>query len=682
MSTLKKFAGLCFAGVITATTLPSTAFAKAPVPVDYFAIRHGVADIEVSPDGKHVFVLKLESKNGKNIMQIYSTDDFSKPIKSLNADPMELFTARWVSDDVIAGNAWKWVRKKVKGPEDRAYDFALYSYNLTTNKFKKLEPDKKARGEGSGFTIVKVLPDEPDEILIASGSSVGADLGKDPLAAFRPRSYFKYNLKTGNKKLIVKGNYDKFGLIFDGEGNPIYARGRDRGAHEDITYYRPEGTKTWKEFGRRRSDDNYEDLYDVIGGASRIVGKNADDPNIAWVIDNNGEDKAALWEYDLVNDKFGRKIFQAPDADVTDVLSHSNTWGEGDDADVPIVAAIYPGAKRERHWFDMQEKALYEQFESKIPNAHEVNITSRSRDGKTMIVTNSGPKDPGSFWLVKNDKMAKLGSRNPLLTPDDLSNVKYIRYKARDGMVIPAYVTTPNIGQAPWPLVVLPHGGPHVNEVIGYDEWGQMLANNGYMVLQPQYRMSTGWGKKHFDAGLHQHGLAMQDDKDDGAQYLIDQGLADKDKVAMFGWSYGGYAALVAASRTPNMYQCVIAGAANADAKKALIGQGGGLGRVGDAVKDWVRSRGGFIGINPINEVDKVNVPVLMVHGRLDSRVLYFNLPDYQKAMKKAGKQAKYITFEQTEHFSVFMSYKVQKELYTSILDFLGNECGMPPPAQ
>ena len=142
-------------------------------------------------------------------------------------------------------------------------------------------------------------------------------------------------------------------------------------------------------------------------------------------------------------------------------------------------------------------------------------------------------------------KWRKLGSRNPLLAPEDLSSVEYIRYKARDGQVVPAYLTKPNTGSAPWPLVVLPHGGPHVNEVIGFDEWGQMLANNGYMVLQPQYRMSTGWGKKHFDGGLHQHGLAMQDDKDDGAQYLIDKGLANKDKIAMFGWSYGGYAALV-----------------------------------------------------------------------------------------------------------------------------------------
>ena len=677
MSKIKKITGLLVSATFLAIAVPNTAFSKDAVPIDYFAIRHGIANIAVSPDGQHVLVLALESRDGQNVLKIYNTDDFSKPLKTLASGSTQFMDARWVSDNVISGSTWKWVRNKVRGPEDSAIDGLLYSYDLRTEKFTNLEPEKTNRAEGSGFTIVNNLPDDPDKILISTGTSVGADLGVDPFRLFRPRSYYKYNLKTGGKSLVIKGSRKYGSIRFDGEGNPIFATGRDRNSKETINYYRPDGSKKWVEFGRRRNDNNYDDLYDIIGGANRVVGMKYEDPTTAIIIDNNGEDKASLWEYDLVGDKFGKKLFQARDADVIGTLSHSNRWGEGEDGDVPIVAAIFPGAKRERHWFDMKEKALYAQFERKIPNSHSVSISSRSRDGKTMIIQNSGPKDPGSFWLVRNGKMAKLGSRNPLLAAEDLSNVEYIRYKARDGQVVPAYVTKPNTGSAPWPLVVLPHGGPHVNEVIGFDEWGQVLANNGYMVLQPQYRMSTGWGKKHFDSALGQHGLTMQDDKDDGAQYLIDKGWARKDEVAMFGWSYGGYAALVAASRSPNMYQCVIAGAASADPKKAMLKQGGAS-RLGKAVREWVESRGGFVGINPIEEIDKVNVPVFLVHGELDSRVLYFNYKDYKKAMNKAGKPGKFLSFKQTEHFSVFMSYKVQKELYTGILDFLENDCGMP----
>ena len=208
------------------------------------------------------------------------------------------------------------------------------------------------------------------------------------------------------KRLVLKGTRKYGNIRFNGKGEPIFANGRD--GKETIQYYRLPGDKSWNEFGRRRNDNSYDDLYDTIGGARpHYRQKKKADPKTAILIDTNGEDKASLWEYDLVGDKFGRKIFQSKDSDVIGTLGHSNRWGEGEDNDAAIVAAIYPGAKRERHWFDMKEKALYAEFEGKIPNAHNVGISSRSRDGKTMIVTNNGPKDPGSYWLVQNGKMAK-----------------------------------------------------------------------------------------------------------------------------------------------------------------------------------------------------------------------------------------------------------------------------------
>jgi len=291
-----------------------------------------------------------------------------------------------------------------------------------------------------------------------------------------------------------------------------------------------------------------------------------------------------------------------------------------------------------------------------------------------MIVTNRGPHDPGSFWLVRNGTMTKLGSRNPLLQQEDLSDVEFIRYPARDGLSIPAYVTKPE-GEGPFPLIVLPHGGPHVNEIISYDEWGQLLANNGYMVLQPQYRMSTGWGKNHFDSAYGEHGLAMQDDKDDGALFLVEQGLVDPDRIAMFGWSYGGYAALVATTREDQIYQCAIAGAAVADPEKSFR-SGSRRGNPPKALIDWAERRG-TIGINPINEVAKANIPLLMVHGDVDARVLYYHYEDYRDAMNRAGNtDAQYLTLEGADHFSRTLMYNHQEAFFTKMLDFLENDCG------
>ena len=695
--------------------VPTTAFANAEVvPIDNWSIRHAVNSVSVSPDGKHMLVLKLESKEGKNVIEIYKTDDLSKPYRRINGAKMELISGQWVSDNVIVGSSWRQNRKKVKGPEDGTYDFLFYAYNLEKNAFSKLE-NKKVRGQGGGFQLINMLPKEPDTVLIGSGRPNDGGTGVDPFQVFRPTSYYRFNTKTGSKTLVLKGNEKYSGIAFDNEGNPRIASRIDQDTKELIQYYRLPGDTSWKEFGQRYDLDKHENLYRVLGGIHGVAGLHPTNPKIAYVIDNrNGADKAALWEYDLTTGTYLKKLYENPIADVMGIATSSDYWG----GNYNMVAAIYSGEKRERHWFDMEEKALYQQFESKIPNARQVSISSRSRDGQTMIVQNRGPKDPGSFWLVKNGKMAKLGSRNPLVKPSDLSNVEFIRYPARDGMMIPGYVTKP-AGPGPHPLIVLPHGGPHVNEVITYDEWGQLLANNGYMVLQPQYRMSVGWGQKHFDTAFGQHGLDMQDDKDDGALYLVSQGLVDPNRIAMFGWSYGGYAALVAASRPENIYQCVVAGAAVADARKVFLKRSGGSSP--KALEEWSRARGGFVGINPIDEIEKINVPFMMVHGDVDARVLYFNFKDYRKEVERVAKakeigscsggiedgectttlyrgsggsadsvvpvslgsggqsytaNSRFVTLKGADHFYSTLMFRHKKKFYTEMLDFLKNDCG------
>jgi dipeptidyl aminopeptidase/acylaminoacyl peptidase len=227
-------------------------------------------------------------------------------------------------------------------------------------------------------------------------------------------------------------------------------------------------------------------------------------------------------------------------------------------------------------------------------------------------------------------------------------------------------------GKGPFPLIVQHNGGPAVNGMVSYDEMGQMLASQGYMVFHPEIRISTGWGQKHFDAGYKQHGLAMQDDKDDGVKYLIEQGLVDPGRVAFFGWSYGGYAALVSLSREEQLYQCAIAVAAVADAEKQYLGRRDPTLKTLD---DWNRHRGGTT-VNPIKEVAKVNIPLLMVHGDVDRRVMYYHLKDYQKAFTAAGKTGEFITMQGADHFGNTLMYTHQQQLYTKMLDFLANDCG------
>ena len=629
----------------------------AQVPIDVWALRDIVNAVQVSPDGKHVLVHKVETRDGDYLLEIYKTDDMSKPYRRLNADPMEIISARWVNDNFIFGTAWQVKDKSVKGPEDDIRRYLAYSYDLSKNKFNNAS---------GNFQIINDLPNDPNFVLIGGGNAIPDTTGVDPFAAFRPRAYYKFNLKTGAKRLVLKGSEKYPVATFDNEGNPRYTSSVNA-QNELIQYYRLPGDGSWKEFGERYDQDDHQNLYRVLSGIHGVQAFDPENPNIGYLIDNpNGEDKAALWKFDFSTGQIVEKMFQAEDADVLGVLTHSMPDNDS------VVAAVYPGAKYERHWFDEEEKALYEALESQIPYAHQVSISSRSRDGNTMIVTNRGPRDPGSFWLVQDGRIAKLGSRNPLVNPQQLADVRYIRYPARDGLMIPGYVTVPK-GEGPFPLVVQHNGGPHVNAVQGYGEMSQMLANAGYMVLYPNNRISTGWGQKHFDAGYGEHGLAMQDDKDDGVKYLVEQGLVDPDRVAFFGWSYGGYAALVAASREDNLYQCTIAVAAVADPAKVYRTRSGP--NTPKAIDDWAQRRG-MIGINPINEVSKVNIPLLMVHPKQDRRVLYFNFVDYKKAFERAGKNGQFMTVEGADHFSNTWMFNHQQQLYTKMLDYLANDCG------
>ncbi|MGB5512650.1 MAG: prolyl oligopeptidase family serine peptidase, partial [Woeseiaceae bacterium] len=323
------------------------------------------------------------------------------------------------------------------------------------------------------------------------------------------------------------------------------------------------------------------------------------------------------------------------------------------------------------------EGATYAQLEKLIPNAYYVTIGTRSRDGKSLVAVNTGPKDPGSYYLLHNGEFKFVGSRQPLLDSEQLADVRYITYEARDGREIPAYVTVPN-GEGPFPLVVMPHGGPQVSEVVVYDEWAQMLANNGYMVLQPQYRMSLGYGMEHFTSAFvngSEAGRKMQDDKDDGALHLVEEGLVDPDRIAMFGWSYGGYAALIAASRTPQIYQCVIAGAAVSNQRR----QGNEYGNASKGRdKIWQDTyRNGSV--EPTEEVEKVNVPILLVHGSVDQRVRPRQAKMYLKELEKNGKPYKMLWLDGADHFSNTLFYEHQIELYESMIDFLANDCGMQP---
>jgi len=664
-----KFLGLLLSaslviGTASIASAKSTAAngytAAEPVPMDYWAVRSAISSVSVSPDGKHMAVQRINSKDGDPIIEVYKTNNLGeKPIR-INAEPMEfLGGATWVSDDVFTGQAMQVVNRSVKRPEADVRRYRNYVYNIKTKDFSTF-----GTASGSGvFELTGLLPKEPRNILIATSNGPSAAASDDPFAFNRARSYYRYNIDTGARSLIYRGAGKQRQASFDNDGNPRLSAGVEVATDEIITYYRSPTDTEWREIRREKAADFDRSDFSYVADVDSKPGV------ILVTARANGEDKIALWEYDTTTLKFGRKVYGNPDYDVL-----GGFFGNALAGDDNIKGVVFGGDKINRHFFDQGEKALYDKIRPNIKNAFQLSITSRSRDGNVITAYNVGPKDSGTHYLINRGKMQKIGSSNPLLKASDYSNVEYIKYPARDGLMIPAYVTYPK-GPGPHPLVVLPHGGPYVQETITYDEWGQMLANNGYMVIQPQYRGSEGHGWKHFISTLNEHGLAMNDDKDDGAKYLISKGLVDPERVAIFGWSYGGYAALVAASREDQIYQCTIPAAFVADPLKQYNG------RKNDAIKyfdDFSAQRGGKSGINPMNEVDKVNIPMLLIHPEWDRRVMFYHFKDYKKALKKAGKadQMKFLPIKGADHFLYTHRYEHNIEYMSAIVDYLKNDCG------
>jgi dipeptidyl aminopeptidase/acylaminoacyl peptidase len=396
-----------------------------------------------------------------------------------------------------------------------------------------------------------------------------------------------------------------------------------------------------------------------------IVGLDPSVPGNVLLKAFNGDDKIGLWSYDLKTKEFEELLYRRSDVDVYGVRYHSNTWQRPQE----VVAVSYFKDNFHFEYFDEVEGAAYRQLEELIPGAHYVSITSRSRDGQSLVARNLGPKDPGTYYLLHNGEFKAVGSEQPLLEPDKLADVEYFQYEARDGTQLAGFLTLPN-AEPPYPTVVMPHGGPHVLEVVLYDEWAQVLANNGYMVVQPQYRMSHGYGYEHFTSAFmegSQAGRMMQDDKDDAVLHLIEAGLTDPDRVAMYGWSYGGYAALIAASREPQLYQCVIAGAAVSDYRRQANEYGP---RVQGAGKYW-REVYEYGAVQPVDEVPEVNVPILLIHGSVDQRVRPRQAKLYLSQLKKHEKKYKYVELDGADHFSNTLFYDHQLELYTELIDFL-----------
>lgn len=642
--------------------IPSLSYSD-PYPLDYWAVRNGVSSVQISPEGTYISYLFIGSKYSNPVVHIKKADDLSGEPQVIGADKMEITFYSWVDDSRMVVNFRQKTRENIKGFNDGIYDYKSALLDVSKNKFTELEKFKSGSGQNSVISIVNSLPFDKNNVLVGYADNAGKSGGSN-------YSYYKFNLNNFKKTLVLKGNDEYYNIRFSNKGKPISASSFDAASGDYVYHYRDyEGEtkgKKWIEF-YRINQDSFEDF--------RVLGAELNDDgewlNVAYVAAQNGRDKQGVWRYDLKSKEFLELIFEHPKVDV---YSGINSY-DPEEMSRTFVGVTTFSNKLKRYYFNLKGaeelEIFYSQLEQVIPNAYQVSISDRTNDDKTKIIYNEGPKDPGSYYLLNDNSIEFLVSVKPFLESEKLADLKYIRYPSSDGVEVAAYVHIPK-GKGPFPLIVTPHGGPFVSETMSFEPISQVFANNGYMVVQPQYRGSFNYGMKfHMDAFVNggQGGKLMQDDKDYAAKYLVDAGLADPDNLFMWGWSYGGYAALLAANN--DLYKCSVGVAVVSDMKQQLSYYANRMSGSGEFRQKEYRKGS----ISPIDVVDDVKIPLLVIHGDKDQRTPIKHAYKYVDGLKKYNKDHKFVVLEGADHFYNSLNFDNFMTVYSESLNFM-ETCG------
>jgi dipeptidyl aminopeptidase/acylaminoacyl peptidase len=444
---------------------------------------------------------------------------------------------------------------------------------------------------------------------------------------------------------------------FDGKGELRAATVLNSKLFRDVTtvsnWYKPAGGDWTKLAEFKITDDYWVPVYVP------------DEPNTLVIASRVGRNTTALFNYNVIEKRQGEMLVGHPTQDILSI--------QGLDQEAMHYVAT-AGMRPQQIWFSRPWIQMQMQVDAVLPKR--VNILSGNPE-KLVLIRSYADVDPGSWYLFDypNKKMTMIGKVNQSLDSTTLRPVEIIGYQAPDGLTIPAYLTRPDERTAPAPMVVLIHGGPIARDHWAYDAEVQLLAKSGYLVFQPQFRGSAGFGRDFEQAGYRQWGRAMQDDITAGVEHLVKQGIADPRRVCIVGASYGGYAALWGLVDTPALYRCGVSFAGVTDIARMYsdwsdtasdkVSRQLMMDRIGDKEK----SAELFDPVSPLKHAAKISVPVLLMHGLEDERVPISHGKKMRDALEANGKDVSWKEFEREGHGLHYIAN--QMAYYETLLAFL-----------
>lgn len=501
---------------------------------------------------------------------------------------------------------------------------------------------------GFSFQLVSTLPDD-ERYILASRSIDGSFL-------------YRIDTMSGDLRVVASSPLDMGTFAVDREGNVRYAFGQN----DDLTS---------QTFRRKGSDWELIHTASYRDGGSRVpfavVGE-GEAERVLMSISESGEPTRVS----RVDPATGEEevLARNPRVDAMDIVRSA----DGDS----VVAVEFMDGVPQYTWVDVEhdDTKLLAGLVKAFPD-HAVNVAGMSRDGRLALLNVYSDTDPGSYYLFNRQtgQATFLLAAMEWIKPEQMSEMKPITVKARDGLELHGYLTLPRGSSGKnLPLILHPHGGPHGPR----DEWGfnpevQFLANRGYAVLQINFRGSGGYGKTFEAKGYRNWGLTMIDDMTDAVRWAVDQGIADPNRLCTYGASYGGYAALQSIVREPTKYQCAIGyvGLYNMDLwlkDSDVAERRSGRNYQGEVFPETSAERQAQ---SPAFFIDRINVPLMLVHGEKDMRVPISQFRDFTRRLEEAGKPPQVVVVEEKEGHG-FFDFQNQVDLYNAMEKFLDQHIG------
>lgn len=658
-------------GAVCASLLAIASAQAQTVDIARFVDPVTVRSASISPSGDHVAFVRRGSA-AEEIVVVELATNSARSIESVRRTHGVVTWVAWKDDDHVLAGVEAFITGESRRPmgsniPQRVRDYSVHrvvSISRDGSGFVQMfegQLNRLAWGFGS-TQLLDPLRNDPGHVLLVASDNFGIGV-------------WRADVVTGRAERVADGTWDTRSYATDGAGYPVMRldASADRSGYRVMR--RASGATDWALVMEARGDflrSNSPD-FDIIGSGPG--------PNQVYVFARReGQDRGAIYLYDTGSGSFGDLAYSSEEADVASLWINPGTReviGGCTYAQRLACQARAPAVQRHMNAVD----AFFQ-------GGATVRLVGMSADASKWLLHVDSPTEAAGYFVydVSRRNMVPLAAIYPSVDLALLSPTHVEQYQSRDGASLWAYVTA-RPGEGRRAMVVLPHGGPESRDTYGYDAYVQFLAAHGYVVVQPNFRGSLGFGNRFADAGRGQWGRRMQDDVTDAVRHMIDKGVADPSRICIVGASYGGYAALAGVALTPELYRCGISIAGISDLLDVLRSERIESGRRSSTYQYWRRSIGdpganddALIATSPARLAANIDAPVLLIHGEEDETVLIRQSELMEQAMRRAGRAARLVRLDGADHYWDSWSIENRTILFRETQSFLAQYLGATQP--